>query len=89
MSQTQWDQYFSTLEVGQNLEPKDVQWCMKQILEGNADTELIKKFLIALKTKGTAGLNSGHLLTHFIFHPVEKSHNQRIQIVYTLKVQAG
>lgn len=44
---------------------------------------------IALKTKGTAGLNSGHLLTHFIFHPVEKSYNQRIQIVYTLKVQAG
>lgn len=44
---------------------------------------------IALKTKGTVGLNSGNLLTHFIFHPVEKSHNQRIQIVYTLKVQAG
>jgi len=44
---------------------------------------------IALKTKGTAGLNSGNLLTHFIFHPVEKSYNQRIQIVYTLKVQAG
>jgi outer membrane lipoprotein-sorting protein len=44
---------------------------------------------IALKTKGTAGLNSGKLLTHFIFHPVEKSYNQRIQIVYTLKVQAG
>lgn len=44
---------------------------------------------IALKTKGTAGLNSGNLLTHFIFHPVEKARNQRIQIVYTLKVQAG
>ena len=44
---------------------------------------------IALKTKGTEGLNSGKLLTHFIFHPVEKSYNQRIQIVYTLKVQAG
>lgn len=44
---------------------------------------------IALKTKGTVGLNSGNLLTHFIFHPVEKSRNQRIQIVYTLKVQAG
>jgi hypothetical protein len=44
---------------------------------------------IALKTKGTAGLNTGSLLTHFIFHPVEKAQNQRIQIVYTLKVQAG
>lgn len=44
---------------------------------------------IALKTKGISGLNTGELLTHFIFHPVEKSYNQRIQIVYTLKVQAG
>ena len=44
---------------------------------------------IALKTKGITGLNSGNLLTHFIFHPVEKSSNQRIQIVYALTVQAG
>lgn len=44
---------------------------------------------IALKTKGTEGLNSGKLLTHFIFHPVEKGENQRIQIVYQLRVQAG
>lgn len=44
---------------------------------------------IALKTKGTEGLNSGKLLTHFIFHPVEKGANQRIQIVYQLRVQAG
>lgn len=44
---------------------------------------------IALKTKGTEGLNTGKLLTHFIFHPVEKGENQRIQIVYRLRVQAG
>jgi hypothetical protein len=44
---------------------------------------------IALKTKGTEGLNTGKLLTHFIFHPVEKGANQRIQIVYQLRVQAG
>lgn len=44
---------------------------------------------IALKTRGTNGLNTGKLLTHFIFHPVEKGTNQRIQIVYQLRVQAG
>jgi uncharacterized protein (UPF0333 family) len=44
---------------------------------------------IALKTKGTEGLNTGKLLTHYIFHPVEKGANQRIQIVYKLRVQAG
>jgi hypothetical protein len=44
---------------------------------------------IGLKTRGVGGLNTGHLLTHFIFHPVEKLANQRIQVVYTLRVQAG
>lgn len=44
---------------------------------------------IGLKTRGTTGVNTGYLLTHFIFHPVEKIANQRIQVVYTLRVQAG
>lgn len=44
---------------------------------------------IGLKTRGTTGVNTGYLLTHFIFHPVEKLANQRIQVVYTLRVQAG
>jgi len=44
---------------------------------------------IGLKTRGTTGVNTGYLLTHFIFHPMEKLANQRIQIVYTLRVQAG
>lgn len=44
---------------------------------------------IGLKSRGDAGLNSGRLLTHFIFHPVQKNANQTIQIVYTLRVRAG
>lgn len=44
---------------------------------------------IGLKTKGATGLKSGKLLTHFIFHPVQKSADQTIQIVYTLRVRAG
>lgn len=44
---------------------------------------------IGLKTRGITGVNTGYLLTHFIFHPVEKLANQRIQVVYTLRVQAG
>ena len=44
---------------------------------------------IGLKTKGNTGVNTGNLLTHFIFHPVEKQINQRIQIIYTLRVQTG
>jgi hypothetical protein len=44
---------------------------------------------IGLKTKGINGLNSGKLLTHFIFHPIQKNSEQRIQIVYSLRVRAG
>jgi len=44
---------------------------------------------IGLKTRGVSGLDTGKLLTHFIFHPVEKTSGQRIQIDYVLRVQAG
>jgi hypothetical protein len=43
---------------------------------------------IGLKSRGTTGLDSGRLLTHFRFHPVQKTSEQRIQIVYTLRVRA-
>jgi hypothetical protein len=31
----------------------------------------------------------GRLLTHLIFHPVQKSANRKIQVVYTLRITAG
>jgi anthranilate phosphoribosyltransferase len=62
MSTQLWDQTFSILESGLDLEAKDVQWCMKQILEGQADIELIKKFLLALKTKGKLAKKLAHWL---------------------------
>ncbi len=52
MNHDLWDRYIGILENGLDLEPVDVQWCMKQILEDKADIELIKRFLVALKTKG-------------------------------------
>lgn len=31
----------------------------------------------------------GRLLTHLIFHPVQKSANRKIQVIYTVRISAG
>lgn len=41
---------------------------------------------IGLKSKGTAGLNSGYLLSHIVFEPVTKTADRIIQVVYTLRI---
>ena len=52
MTQSRWDEHLLRLQSGLDLEASDVQWCMNEILSGNAEIELIKSFLIALKSKG-------------------------------------
>ena len=41
---------------------------------------------IGIKSRGVDGLNSGYLLTHLVFEPVEKIVGRVIQVVYTLRV---
>jgi len=77
MMQTQWDVHISRLQLGLDLEANDVQWCMNEILNGSADIETIKSFLIALKTKGETSEEVGALVSQMYQHCAPISINER------------
>lgn len=53
----------------------------------NLDGEFVFDEL-GLRAYSTEGANKGRLLTHVIFHPVQKSLNRLIQIDYTVRIQS-
>ncbi|MDE3227564.1 MAG: anthranilate phosphoribosyltransferase [Acidobacteriota bacterium] len=68
MSNSQWDLAFSLLDSGLDLEPSNVQWCMNEILTGAAEIETIKRFLLALKSKGETSEEVGALVAQMYQH---------------------
>ena len=65
---TRWELHISRLRSGLNLEPVEVQWCMNEILTGNAEIEVIKEFLLALKAKGETSSEVGALVDQMYEH---------------------
>lgn len=43
---------------------------------------------LGLKAYSADGIGTGELLTHVIFHPVQKSLNRMIQVEYTVRIQS-
>ena len=77
MTQSRWDSHISHLQLGLDLETVDVQWCMNEILVGNADIESIKNFLLALKSKGETAEEVGALVAQMYQHSGPITINER------------
>ena len=68
MIDTRWELHISRLRSGLDLDAAEVQWCMNEILTGNTEIDVIKDFLIALKTKGETSLEVGALVDQMYEH---------------------
>jgi len=75
--QSQWNSHIARLHSGLDLAAADVQWCMNEILTGNADIETIKTFLLALKNKGETSEEVGALVSQMYQHCAPISINER------------
>ena len=61
----------------------------QDVVDNSTDMEATYIFdELGLKSKA-ATLGAGLLLTHVVFHPVQKSANRLIQVVYTLRIRVG
>jgi anthranilate phosphoribosyltransferase len=65
---TRWELHISRLRSGLDLDAAEVRWCMNEILTGNTQIDVIKDFLIALKTKGETSLEVGALVDQMYEH---------------------
>lgn len=74
---TRWELHISRLRSGLDLEPVEVQWCMNEILTGNAEIVVIKEFLLALKAKGETSSEVGALVDQMYEHCAPITINER------------
>lgn len=61
----------------------------QQAFDNETDTDAPFIFdELGLRSFSSGGPNEGALLTHVIFHPVQKSLNRMIQVDYTIRIQS-
>ena len=77
MSQLLWDENIAIVDSGLDLEIDRVQWCMNEILNGDADNATIKRFLISLKNKGESPEEVGALVAQMYEHCAPISISER------------
>ena len=63
-----WSAYLEKLHSGLDLEPQEIRSVMREILDGKAETESIKEFLLALKEKGETSDEVGALVQEMYAH---------------------
>jgi len=85
-----WNRAFELLEDYLDLPPELVRELMREILEGRAETELLKKFLLALKEKGETAEEVGAFVSEMYEHSAPISISKRaVDIVGTGGDQAN
>ena len=63
-----WKQTLAKLNSGLDLETDEIQAVMRQTLQGSADTEDVKSFLMALKAKGETAEEVSALVAEMYRH---------------------
>lgn len=85
-----WNRAFDLLDNYLDLPPELVRELMREILEGRADNENLKKFLLALKNKGETSDEVGAMVAEMYEHAAPISINKRaVDIVGTGGDQAN
>jgi anthranilate phosphoribosyltransferase len=72
-----WKQTLAKLNSGLDLETDEIQAVMRQILQGSADTEDVKSFLMALKAKGETAEEVSALVAEMYRHSAPISITER------------
>jgi anthranilate phosphoribosyltransferase len=75
--QVSWNALLEKIEAGLNLESIEIRSVMRQILQGDADIENIKRFLLALKAKGETAEEVSSLVSEMYEHSAPISITER------------